>query len=64
MGFDASVTPEEIAASVAQAGGCSEESVRVGRIRTTPAVPAGHSAHLAVAKKLGLAKKVRVGGWY
>lgn len=65
-GFDLSVTPVEVVASVAQAGGCREDLVRIGKIRTNPS---GHCAcwarcPIGVAKRLRLAKRVKVGGWF
>ncbi|XP_048270140.1 uncharacterized protein LOC125387007 [Bombus terrestris] len=63
-GLDESVTPEEVAASVAEAGGCRADEVSVGPIRYAPR---GHGSvwlrcPLTAARKINRGGDARSGG--
>lgn len=63
LDLDESVDPAEVAAAVVEAGGCSLEDVKVGKIRRQP-LRLGSiwvRCPLGVARKLVAAKTVRVG---
>jgi hypothetical protein len=61
--LDDSVTPEDVASVLAEAGGCPAGEIKIGTIRLSPAGLGSISAEcpLVAARKLAAAGKVRVG---